>query len=215
MKSMVKAYTLFICCFAMMCCYSQNQRFRPVLSLGLVGSQVDGDTYSGYNKSGLMAGLGVNHQLGEKMEFELAITYIQKGARKNSNPAKGDLNYYLFRLHYVEVPLMFKYNYKKIKLEAGLSYAYLFSYSEENAAVGYYTTNPPLHRDVSYDLGCGYKISDNFLVNLRYSYSMLPIRPYSGQNVYYGNLWNKMFNKGLDNNLLVLSLNYLLNPAKD
>lgn len=187
----------------------QEQRFRTILCAGIVGSQVDGDTYAGYNKSGLYGGAYVNRPLDEKTELEFGITYIQKGARKNANPNKGDLSFYLVRLNYVEVPLMYKINVKKFKFELGLSYAYLFRYSEQNT-YGYYNDRRLRNYDACYNFGCGYKLSDNLYANLRYNYSFIPIRPFPSNGVYLGTFWSRTFNKGLYNNDIVVSLNYIL-----
>ncbi|MFL5753286.1 MAG: outer membrane beta-barrel protein [Bacteroidia bacterium] len=207
---------LFLFLFTGSSVFSQNseKRFRTILSAGIVGSQVDGDTYSGYNKSGLYGGVYVNTAFDQKNELEFGITYIQKGARKNANPNKGDLSFYLFRTNYIEVPLMYKINIKKFKLEMGLSYAYLFKYTEQNT-YGYYNDKKLKNYDACYNLGAGYKISDDLYVNLRYNYSFLPIRSYSTlTGVYLGNFWSRIFNRGLYNNDVVLSINYILKPKQ-
>ena len=43
----------------------QAQQFHGGIALGLVGSQVAGDTYSGYNKAGISGGGFVNLNLSE------------------------------------------------------------------------------------------------------------------------------------------------------
>ncbi len=192
-----------------------GKSFRALFSAGIVGSQVDGDTYGGYHKAGAMLGLGVNKALSEKLEIEFTLSYIQKGSRKNADPNNNDFNFYLFRLNYIEIPLLLKYNYKKLKFEAGLSYAYLFNYSEESMAAGYYNSYPPKKTDWNYSVGMGYKLSDRLIANFRYSYSFVPFRDYNAQGVYLGTFWTRIFNKGLYNNLVVLSLNYLLQPKTE
>ncbi len=210
-----KLYLLaFILIFSSARAQKEERHFRAVFSAGVVGSQVDGDTYGGYNKAGLMAGVFVNRPISEKIELELGLSYIQKGARKNANPAKGDYNSYLLRLNYVEIPVIVKYTYKKFKPEIGIAYARLFKYSEQNSAVGYYNNNNLLNRDISYYWGCGFVLSENLLAKFQYGYSMVPIRPYNAQGVYLGTFWTRIFNKGLYNHLIALSLNYTLNPAK-
>jgi hypothetical protein len=211
----IVSYFLILICVCSIKAQNQSQRFRTILSAGIVGSQVDGDTYAGYNKSGPYAGAYVNTAFDEKNELEFGITYIQKGARKNANPNKGDLSFYLFRTNYIEVPLMYKINYKKFKFELGVSYAYLFKYSEQNT-YGYYNDKKLKNYDACYNLGAGYKLSENLYVNLRYNYSFLPIRPYSTiSGVYLGSLWMRMFNRGLYNNDVVLSINYILKPKQE
>ncbi len=198
-----------------------DQTFRPVFSAGMIASQVDGDTYGGYSKIGYFLGLGINRQLSRLLEVEFALTLLQKGARHNyaldsasrNNPANP---FYLSRLSYLEIPLVFKFNYKKFKAEVG-------------GAVGYLIDNPPYvstnnptvidngykSLDFSYIIGAGYKLSPNVLLNLRFEYSILPIRPYytSTVGIYHGQFPFSLFNRGLYNNLLQLTLNYRL-PSK-
>ncbi len=194
--------------------YSQenNTNFRPVFSLGFGGSQIDGDTYAGYDKANFIAGIGVNKCLVNKIEIEFSINYTQKGARKNYGNGRDSLSFYVLHLNYVELPIMIKYNYKKVKFEGGISYGYLFHYSEQNNAASYYNTNNLHSYDWCYNLGLGYKINDHLLVNFRYSYSLIPIRDYNLQRSYTPNIWSKVFNKGLYNNLFFISINCIINP---
>lgn len=213
---LVKTYALLILVFVPLLTFSQSpeKRFRAVLAAGIVGSQVDGDTYGGYNKSGLYGGVFVNRPIGEKTELEFGITCIQKGARKNANPDQGDFSFYLFRLNYVEVPLLLKVNYKKFKFGGGLSYAYLFNSHEENT-YGYYNDKRLLNRDICYNLLGEYKINDRLSAEFRYNYSLVPIRPYPSSGIYLGTFWTRLFNRGLYNNAVVLSLNYMLKGKQE
>lgn len=194
-----------------------DETFRPVFLAGLVGSQVDGDTYAGYNKLGYFAGIGINRKLSKSTEAEFALTFLQKGARKNyqtdsASIAAGNLTFYLFRLNYVEIPLGLKFNFhKKFKAEIGGAFAYLIQWSEQSQ-YGYYNNYVPKNYDISAYMGLGYKLGENMLVNLRAEYSVPPFRPFYGQGVYRGYFPFNLFTKGLYNNLLILSLNYKLPP---
>lgn len=200
---------LIICSCINLIAQESENRFRIILSGGISGTQVDGDTYNGYNKIGTNAGIYINRKTGENTENMFGITYIQKGSRSNStiqNP-----NYYLLKLNYVEVPFMFIYNHKsKYRFEVGLSGAYLFSDYEENGMIGAYKGSLK-KLDICYNMGAGYKLNDKTYINLRYSYSLLPIREYS-RNVYLGNFWQRIFNRGLYNNCISISINYIISP---
>jgi hypothetical protein len=203
-------FILLIICFCLNLTAQDNEnRFRLILSGGISGTQVDGDTYSGYNKIGTNAGIYINRKTGENTENMFGITYIQKGSRSNStiqNP-----NYYLLKLNYLEVPFLFIYNHKsKYRFEIGLSGAYLFSDYEENGMIGAYKGSLK-KLDVCYNMGAGYKLNDKTYINLRYSYSLLPIREYN-RNVYLGNFWQRIFNRGLYNNCISISINYIISP---
>jgi len=198
-----------------------DQTFRPMIYAGVVGSQVDGDTYGGYSKPGFIVGLGINRQLSKVFEAEFGITFIQKGARHNYGLDSASRNnpnnpFFLSRLNYLEIPLVLKINYKKFKAEIG-------------GAAGFLTKDPPFEDgqngtwsdpnyrrfDFSYIVGVGYKLKANWMVNLRFEYSMITIRPYPSVTggVYRGQFPYSLFNQGLYNNLLQLALHYRI-PSK-
>ena len=186
-----------------------DNRFKLILSAGISGTQVDGDTYGGYNKIGTNAGIYINRKTGDNTENMFGLTYIQKGSR--SNPTIQNPNYYILKLNYAEVPFLFIFNNKsKYRFEIGLSGAYLFSSYEENGMIGSYKGSLKKF-DLNYNMGAGYKLNDKFYVNLRYVYSILPIREYS-RYAYLGNFWQRMFNRGLYNNCVSLSINYIISP---
>jgi hypothetical protein len=188
---------------------ADDERFRFILTAGATGTQVDGDSYGGYNKLGFVAGIHANRKMAEKTEFSIGLTYVQKGSRSNAN--NQNPNYYILRLHYVEVPWMFIYNYKnKYRFEGGLSGAYLFNSYEANSQIGAYKGSLKKY-DFCYNFGVGYNLSEKAFFNLRYSYSLLPIRDYN-KNVYLGNFWQRTFGRGLYNNCIQVSFNYIISP---
>lgn len=219
----MKQFLLILICFLFTSVYSQEElkeTFRPVFSTGVVASQVDGDTYGGYHKLGYFFGLGINRRVSKKLELEFSLTILQKGARKNyaldsasrNNP---DNQFYLLRLNYLEVPVGIKYNYKKFKIEVGGAFGYLIKNPPyEESQNGYYNIYGFSNFDYSYYMGLGYKLKPNLLINLRYEYSLVAVRRYyqSTNGVYHGQFPYNLFNVGLYNNLLVLSLCYKL-PA--
>jgi opacity protein-like surface antigen len=199
-----------------------EQTFRPVFSAGMIASQVDGDTYGGYSKIGYFLGIGINRQLSRLLEIEFALTLLQKGARHNyalDSASRNNPNnpFFLSRLSYLEVPLVLKFNYKRFKAEVGGAAGYLINNPP------YIATNNPTYPDAgyrnfdfSYIIGAGYKISPNVLLNLRFEYSIVTIHPYTTSyvGIYHGQFPFSLFNRGLYNNLLQLTLNYRL-PSKD
>ncbi|HTA60873.1 MAG TPA: porin family protein [Bacteroidia bacterium] len=199
-----------------------DQTFRPVIYAGLVASQVDGDTYAGYSKPGFIVGAGINRQLSKVVEIEFGITFIQKGARHNygldsasrNNPANP---FFLSRLNYLEIPLVLKLNYRKFKAEIGGAAGYLMQ-NPPNVQTNNPTYIDDKYRnfDFSYIIGLGYKLSPTWMVNLRFEYSIITIRPYytSQVGIYHGQFPYSLFNQGLYNNLLQLSLHYRI-PSRE
>lgn len=202
-----------------------KESFRPVFTGGLVASQVDGDTYAGYNKLGYFAGIGINRLVGKNVELEFDLTILQKGARKNYAHDSASLNnpnnqFYLLRLNYLEIPFYVRYNFKKpkvnkFKVEAGGAVGYLIKNPPfEESQNGYYNIYGFNKFDYSVLIGLGYKLNDNVLVNLRYEYSVLAIRRYyqSSTGIYHGQFPYNLFNLGMYNNMLSLTISYKL-PA--
>ena len=203
--------------------YSQEvvQAFRPVFSVGVVGSQIDGDTYSGFHKLGYFFGVGINRQFSKLIEMEFAITFLQKGARSNYATDSASLNnpnnnFSLIRLNYVEVPLAIGFNIKRFKIDAGGYAAYLFINPPHDENQYGKIVDPNFkNTDFGWLIGFGCKLKPNFLINLRYQYSFVPIRDYytSSRGIFHGQFPRNLFNTGLYNNYLVLSFNYKL-PVK-
>jgi hypothetical protein len=186
------------------------QRFQGGLLAGVTASQVDGDSYAGFNKLGLQGGVFVNAHLKNNFGAQLEIRYAGKGARKPTS--SDDTEIYKLALHYIDLPLMVTYTFrKKVVFDLGIVPGYLFARNgEENGGpvdeswfVGFKKT------DIAWMVGVNYKINKYILVSLRYSYSLLSIN----ENVHalssYGPIGNLFgYNNGDYNNYLTLGLYY-------
>jgi hypothetical protein len=180
--------------------FGQN-RFVAGIKAGLSTSQVDGDSYSGYNKAGLIGGIFVTGKINEKWSSQFEMIFIQKGAKHNSNPDKGDLTYYYLGLNYIEVPLLFQYHQKKFTFEVGPSFGYLISNKEYNEYGEVYKPLPFNSYEIGGGFGISYTLIQNLTMNWRYSYSLRPIRDFQLGNTYWRN-------PGQWNNVLSFTLNY-------
>lgn len=164
----------FLSLFLLLLNQIHAQKFDAGILAGLSTSQVDGDDLSGFNKAGIKAGGFVSRKLGGKAALTFGIEYIQKGSRK---PVNADNEYFLMRLSYIEVPLMFNYYVgKKWNLEAGFALATLLSSYEEDQT-GEILHAPEFNRfDYLVAVGGNYFITDHLFFNIRYSYSIVPMR---------------------------------------
>jgi hypothetical protein len=181
--------------------HGQNYKFNAGILGGISTSQVDGDQLAGYDKVGIKVGAFVNRNFSDHVSLQMELLFIQKGSRKPVNTE--DNTYFLMRLNYMEVPLMVRFQFsKKILGEAGLSIATLVS-SEESDEVGVIKSRPEFKKfDYLVNAGGYYKLSDNWLFNVRFSYSIFPIRPFDSARPY------AFFDKGQFNNVLALALYY-------
>ncbi|MBN8702519.1 MAG: PorT family protein [Bacteroidetes bacterium] len=186
-----------------------SKKFHAGIIAGISTSQVDGDSYGGFDKVGPLVGAYVRTNLNSKFDVRFEIIYTQKGSRKNPDTEKGDYTSYLLRLNYIDVPVCLRYRYKKIYFEGGASYGRLFSFSEQNQAGPVIQLYPFEKSDVMFFAGFYYQFAEKWTVAIRRSYSLMPIRKFPFA-VYSPNLMSNFFNKGYYNSLLCLSLNYEL-----
>jgi hypothetical protein len=155
---------------------SVAQKFQGGVAGGLVGSQVAGDTYTGFHKPGAYAGLWVRLKVNERATFQTEISYVQKGSRHNPDEKLQDYTFYLMRLGYIEMPFLYQYHLKsKITLEAGPSFSFLLHSYEaldyNEVSYGDFSLFNP-----SFMAGIGYPVTEKMSVNFRMNSSLLSIR---------------------------------------
>ncbi len=188
---------------------SMAQRFEGGFLAGMVASQVDGDTYAGYNKLGFSAGAYVFTPLSSKTNIQVEIKYISKGANKKLTDQ--DIRQYTSYLNYIELPVLLKLSTsKKIDWEAGIGFGYLFSFSERDEN-GVLPSEESAHfkpLELSALLGMNYAFTDHLSANIRFSYSILPI-------VKYGQTTARYFPSGAFNNLFNISVYYHLGGKRN
>ena len=149
-----------VACFLILCFqYGYGQRFHAGLIGGLSTSQVSGDQLSGFNQAGLIAGGFVNSPISEKSSLQMEIIFIQKGSRKPVQPNSNN-EYYILRLSYIEVPLLYKWKASsKLTVEGGPSFGVLV-YSQEETERGVYESDPAFRTyEISINVGLNYPLS--------------------------------------------------------
>jgi opacity protein-like surface antigen len=156
---------------------SWAQRFNGGALIGICASQVDGDTYAGFDKLGFQGGVFVNTKFSDAWGAQMEIKYNGKGARKRTS--KDDFETYSLTLHYIDLPLIVNFTIKeKFILDAGLVPGYLFAKNgeEDEGKISGEELSGYKKFDLSWLLGFNYRITDNFIANIRYSYSLFSIR---------------------------------------
>ena len=186
------------------------QRFQGGLLGGFTASQVDGDSYAGFDKLGLQGGVFINISFRNNFGAQMEIRYAGRGARKPTS--SEDTEVYKLALHYIDLPLMATYTFrKKVVFDLGIVPGYLFARNgEENGGpvdeswfVGFKKT------DIAWLVGVNYKITENIFVNVRYSYSLTAINDNVHAISSYGPIGNLFgYNSGDYNNYLTLGVYY-------
>lgn len=187
--------------------FAFSQRFEGGVMGGLNASQVDGDTYSGYNKPGIVGGVYVLNNFSRTVFAGMELKFTQKGSRKNPDPKSNDDNsIYTMRLNYAEIPVYLGIRTSdRIAVLAGLSAGYLIKGTEFDIDGKFVEQNqhPFNTTDVQGFLGFRFQMTDRLFIDLRGAYSVLPIRDKPGEILSY---W-----KGSQfNNLLSTTILYRL-----
>jgi len=184
---------------------STAQKFEGGLMLGLVGSQVAGDLYSGYNKAGVNAGGWISLKASPKSVFRMELAYIQKGSRENPDAEKNQFSTYIMRLGYVELPVLYRYIYNdRIELETGLGMNFLIHQSEERDGMG--TTGSPFSgQNLCFLAGISVNINEKIKIGIRTDNSLFSIR----KERVTGDVW-RFWDHGQFSDALVLSAYYKL-----
>ena len=215
----MKKIVFIVCCLLSVVCSLSAQQFKAGVTAGIASSQVDGDTYAGYNKAGIFAGAYVTKRLAPESKWSASfeITYIQKGSRKIPHPDRGDFAEYTLRLNYAEVPVLLKYDFAladstgehkmSFALFGGIAAGALV-HSEEWDAFGQLVGGTPFQKaDFSTVLGLSYSLSEHIGFDARTEYSIVPVRK-GGTSPYYQNWTYHFFKPGYYNNLLVFAVHY-------
>jgi len=201
---MKKFYSVLILLF-LFALLSQAQQFQGGVAAGLVGSQVAGDTYSGFHKPGAYIGFWVRLATNERSSFQTEISYFQKGSRHNPDEEKQDFTFYLMRLGYIEMPFLYQYHLKnKITLEVGPSFSFLLHKHEEldyqEVSYGDFAVFNP-----SFMAGRVYPGTEKLSAHFRMNSSILSIRKDEVNGAVY-----RIFDHGQYNDCILFFLSYRL-----
>jgi hypothetical protein len=187
-----------------------GQDFDGGVLAGFNGSQVDGDLAKGYHKMGLIGGAWIQRELSEDFFWGMELKFIQKGSRINPTNRNGNWKF-IYRLNYIELPMLIGYNYQPFYFFTGLSFATLMSKSGYNS----FGEDPLVMYDETsnWELGmfAGIKVDFEHLVSrgwakqcileTRFQYSLLSInKPHD--------LFTNYFSVGHFNNVISTVLYY-------
>ncbi len=156
-----------------------SNRFKGGFQAGFTSSQIHGDGFAGFDKAGWTAGFFLENNLSKKSTFQVELNYITKGSFDPPNFQIGKNNWKRIHLGYVEMPLILKFNIKKIILDVGLSGGFLAHEKQSDANTvleGRDIIIGPFKRyEISYLLGVEYHFNDQWGVSGRTGSSLLPV----------------------------------------
>lgn len=178
---------------------ARAQSFNGGFLAGIGAAEISGDRLEGPNKPGIYAGAFVNRYFTERSSAQMELSFVQKGSRKN--PDSLDYSTYLLRLNYVELFVNYKWDFGKMfTLEVGPSLGVLIKSYEE--ADGFILTEPPFNAtDLNGNFGLFIWLTEHWQFNVRYSNSILAVRPHSQGQTY-------RWNRGQYNEVLSFTFHY-------
>ncbi|MGE5425319.1 MAG: porin family protein [Syntrophothermus sp.] len=184
------------------------QNFNGGLILGFNMSQLDGDNHGGYTKLNLQGGAFVSLQVSEHSSFQMEMEYIGKGSHV---PVDSSGNEYLYRFHYLEIPLLYQYTFaRRFQIEAGPAADVLLGSYEETNGIESPSVVPLRPVTLSGIAGFSGYITPHLKGNIRFNYSLLSIRkPVDTPPSSYRYI---LFEKGQYNNVIEFSLLWYFRP---
>ncbi|MCG6189636.1 porin family protein [Maribellus maritimus] len=184
------------------------QRFQGGILAGYNATQVEGDSYKGYHKPGILAGAFVQTDIAPAVFAGLEIKYSQKGARNRIKPKDEDPDKYIMRLGYIDIPVFVGFRASdKSAVVGGISAGYLVHAKEFDEYGEFVREDQNAFNDFDLQpfVGFQFDMLDRLKLDLRIAYSVLPIRGLPGEDAtnYY---WlNNQFN-----NVISLAFYYRL-----
>ena len=191
------------------------QSFNAGVIAGATFCQVDGDSYAGFHQLGFTVGAYANLPFGNYLSGQMELKYSRLGAHSSDKEVREyGYNSYSLRMHYVEIPLMLRFNLgvfhvNFITLEAGASIDVLMKATENVMNGGPEVTTRRWSRiSATANAGIHFDIAKNFGIGARFMYSVAPCR-------YVGNPTPGWFRYHYYNKVIQLTLTYNINsPLK-
>jgi len=204
-----------------------SQHILGAVSAGINLSQVDGDEVYGFNKVGLNIGPSAIIPFGKdkKWSVTLELLFSQLGSRQKSeypvsttidSARAGFYDGYRLSLTYVQVPVIVHFTDKRV-IAGGVGFQYgqlvgVTEYEDYNDSRGFVRSKttlqgPYTRADIQALADVRVRLYRGIWFNVRYSYSILPIRSREFVNPFYGNTWlRKQYN-----NVISLRVMYIFN----
>ncbi|WP_303921699.1 porin family protein [Draconibacterium sediminis] len=191
--------------FLLIANFAVAQRFDAGIIAGFNGTQVEGDNLKGYHKAGILAGLFVQTDIAPAIVAGMEIKYSQKGSRRAFDPKQPDIDKYVMRLGYIDIPIFMAFRTNDRSMIIGGIAPGVLIHSKEVNSDG--EIPEPDRQDFNtFDLqpfvGFQFDFLEHASVDLRFALSVLPCSDKSETNYYFHN--------GLFNNVISLALYYRL-----
>lgn len=194
MKRLLIALLVFLALFGK----ASAQSFNAGVIAGATFCQVDGDTYAGFHQLGFTVGAYANLPFGNYLSGQMELKYSLLGAH-SSHKEVSEYGYtpYSLRMHYVEIPLMLRFNLGVFRvnfltLEAGVSIDVLMRTTEDVNGDYQVTTRRWSRISATANAGVHFDITKHFGLGARFMYSVAPCRFTGNPGWFYNQYYNKV-----------------------
>lgn len=146
--------------------------------IGVVSANMQGGRVKSGSRIVFEGGIWCQIKLSKKWTGQAELMYVEKGTDFTSKGSarSGD---YAVSIMYIECPILFQYHIKNFILEGGPGAGVLFFQKETLAGAPSpdLTNSYPFNKsELSFNIGCGYSLNNKWLLGLRFTHSVLPIR---------------------------------------
>ena len=186
---------------------AQAQSFNAGVIAGATFCQVDGDNYFGFHKLGFTVGAYANLPFGDYLSGQMELKYSLLGAHSSDKEVR-EYGYapYNLCMHYVEIPLMLRYNLgvfqvNFITLEAGASIDVLLKTTEDVNGDYQITTRRWSRVSATANAGVHFDITKHLGIGARFMYSVAPCRFTGNPGWFYNQYYNKVIQFTLTYNI--------------
>jgi hypothetical protein len=168
-----------------------QQEFRGGIYAGPLVSQMSGDGLGGWNKLGLNFGGFVAVPIGNKLSFNAGLGFINKGSQKPADPNNGDNAVFIYRINYIEAPLLLEFQIGDVlRLKAGATAALLIKQKTwDNSTSSEIDITPEFKPiDIGGAFGLEANLSERISAEIRATTSIIPARDapsVANRNSYY------------------------------
>jgi len=160
------------------------QSIHGYITSGVTTSQIEGDELKGFKQYGFVGGVGALTAFSDRGHWgaSVEVLFSQRGA--HANPSRYNAYAADLRLNYVDIPVLVHYQdfFGGMLIGAGISYARLVQQPHGELKYSPYDLIPDtndmafLKNDISAVLDCRFTIWRGLQLNLRWQYSLLPIK---------------------------------------
>lgn len=170
---------LFLFTFSSLLVSAQQVDFSGGFTFGGITSQVQGDGVKGFYKIGISGGAFIEVSTNDVTAIRGEILYSQKGSRNFVNYSQNNPGIpFALKFSYVEIPLYYQRKIRQVDVYGGLYAGVLLDASQLNGADETGDFNPELNTlDAGFLGGLSYDWNDNIYISIRYSQSILSVRP--------------------------------------